>query len=89
MIYADSDKMKIKLAPPVKFVPWAIHHSYLGILIMIYGFTGLGQEWSYDIGIKFILLGGAILADDIVEHTITGSTPLRILFDKVISKLFI
>lgn len=64
--------------PPRKFkfvgCPAVVfHHGYIGILLL---------GWQFPIN----LIGIFILLDDIVEHKITEDTPLRILFDKYISK---
>lgn len=47
------------------------HHAYIGLLL---------SGWEFPINV----IGLLILLDDIIEHTITVDTPLRILFDKYI-----
>lgn len=50
------------------------HHAYIGLLLL---------GWQYPVNV----VGALILIDDVIEHTITKDTPLRVLFDKVISPL--
>jgi hypothetical protein len=49
------------------------HHLYIGILLM---------GWPEPIN----WFGAMILMDDMIEHTITETTPLRWLFDDIITK---
>lgn len=51
------------------------HHLYFGLLLMI---GSMGQNPLFWIGFLVSL-------DDVVEHTITMDTPLRIFFDRYIS----
>ena len=77
----------MKRDPPVHWKTWRMHHAYLGILMMIYGFTGIADTDTCGVAWVVIGIGAYTLIDDIIEHTITGSTPLRILYDKVIYPL--
>lgn len=63
------------------------HHLYMGIMIMFLGWTM--QPWAmYDGVANIFLAGGALIAlDDIIEHTVTGSTPLRAFFSKALVPL--
>jgi len=70
----------------VKFEPIAPHHSYIGIMIMILGGLMAPHELYGNWGIIFLIGGGVILADDVIEHTICGNTPLRLFFERVIVK---
>lgn len=68
------------MRPPVLFKRVAdnavvLHHFYVGLLLMI---GSLGQNPLFWIGFLISL-------DDVVEHTITADTPLRILFDRYIA----
>lgn len=71
----------------IHFVPWRMHHGYLGILMIIYGFTGINDITTSLIGWSFIGIGAYTLIDDIIEHTLTCNTPLRIFYDKIIYPL--
>lgn len=86
------------MRPPVKFVPKAPHHLYTGIFIMCLGGVFRLLAWLcepyalYDaiynpaMCMTYICLGsGALIAvDDILEHTISGNTPLRIFAEKAL-----
>ena len=76
------------MKPKVKFVPWAIHHSYIGACLVFLGVMALGQTWSLELGYWLIGIGSLVFADDWIEHNITGSTPLRWFFDKILWPLF-
>jgi len=76
------------MKPPVKFVPKGNHHAYYGIAFILFGISQyylgldngnlsvLSKMW---LGIAGI--GVYLLVDDIMEHTITASTPMRILYN--------
>lgn len=78
---------------PVKFKWKGNHHLYHGIWIVGFGIfqwymgidngelTSLSPLWKIFIG-----AGIFIIIDDIVEHTITADTPLRLLYDKIIRR---
>lgn len=79
------------LRPLVPFKWKGLHHSYIGCWFASFGFfcwymcIGNGDLvvlipfWQSLIGI-----GLYMLADDIVEHTYTADTPLRILYEEFI-----
>jgi len=75
---------KNKLKPPVKFIPRGPHHLYIGLVLMIFAWLMAPYEyynvWTWLFGIA----GALIFTDDLIEHTITGSTPLRLFFDKIL-----
>lgn len=78
----------MKIKPRVTFRPiWCPHHLYAGIMIFVFGL--LMQPWPmYDGITNYFLVGGALIAlDDIIEHTLTGSTPLRWFFNKALVPL--
>lgn len=78
------------MRPPVPFKWRGNHHAYHGIWLMAFGafqwymgidnyeLTTLIPLWQSIIGI-----GALMLIDDIVEHTKTADTPLRILYEKL------
>jgi len=76
--------------PRVPFVWKRPHHFYHGVAIASYSvimwYVSV-DNWM-EVGIPFwqlcIGIGIFMALDDIVEHTVTGSTPLRLLFDKII-----
>ncbi len=70
-----------------------IHHGYLGLFFMAFG----AFFWYMDInnGLYvsliplfqgFLGVGTYIFIDDVIEHTITASTPLRLLWEKLWKK---
>lgn len=70
--------------PPVKFIVRGPHHVYIGGVFIIFGWLMAPYSY-YSFWSNLFYVGGAlIMVDDIIEHTITGSTPFRWLFDKVI-----
>jgi len=82
------------LRPPVPFKWRGNHHSYYGIFLVAFGFFNwyMGIDngdlvvlipfWQSLIGIGLFML-----VDDIIEHTITRDTPLRILYEEAICPL--
>ena len=83
------NKMKWEKSPPNPFEPWAMHHLYVGIMCIVFGFLGLGQWWSWELGWFFITIGIIITIDDIIEHTYNSNTPLRILFEVILYPIVI
>lgn len=73
---------------PNPFIPWALHHAYIGACVMFLGLMATGQAWSYDLGIFLMAVGSFILFDDVWEHTINKNTLLRIIFEKFIYPYF-
>jgi hypothetical protein len=47
------------------------HHAYIGLLLL---------GWQYPIN----FIGALVLLDDLYEHLIDYSSPLRVIFDKYI-----
>jgi hypothetical protein len=78
------------MKPPVKFQWRGVHHSYLGIFFTIFGafflYMNAVNTWGFlnYIYSFFVIAGIYLIIDDIVEHTITESTPMRILWFKII-----
>lgn len=79
------------MRPPVKFIWKGNHHSYHGLWLIAFGafqwYMGIDNGalsnviplWQTCIGI-----GTFMLIDDVVEHTITADTPLRLIYEKLI-----
>jgi len=77
------------MRPPVKFVWYRNHHLYIGIALFLFGLynyylmkksgelTKCKSIWQI-----FMLVGVVLALDDVIEHTITADTPIRILFEK-------
>lgn len=79
------------MRPLVPFRWKGNHHLYHGIWIMGFGlfqwYMGIDNGdlaklipmWQVFVGVGIFMI-----VDDIIEHTVTGNTPLRILYEKVI-----
>lgn len=76
---------------PTKFVARGNHHAYYGIALIIFGlfnyWAGIPNYpmnqmlWFWEL---LTAIGVLLLIDDTIEHTITGNTPLRIIFEKIV-----
>ena len=76
------------MRPKVPFKWRGKHHSYYGVAFMIFGSIMLWLDWIDPdrilwFWVSIIVFGAYMLVDDIIEHTITADTPLRILYEKV------
>jgi len=71
------------------FVPKAPHHLYIGIFILFLAWTMKDYDYYHPLCDILFVVGAYITIDDIIEHTITADTPLRILFEKVLVPLLI
>jgi len=69
------------------FVPKAPHHLYIGLFILFMSWTMYSYSYYYPLCYILTAIGLFITIDDIIEHTITANTPLRILFTKIIYPL--
>ena len=69
---------------PIKFHWKATHHLYIGICILMLAWLIVLNEQYPIWGNNFLLLGIYIVFDDIVEHTITANTPIRLLAEKLL-----
>ena len=82
------------MQPPVKFVWYRNHHLYYGIALFLFGLYNYylmkrsGElEKCKSIWQMFIVIGAFLALDDLVEHTLTRDTPIRIIFEKNILHL--
>lgn len=55
-----------------------LHHGYIGIVITIIGYL-MKNNWIMIVGIL-------VLLDDIIEHWVTGDTPLRIFYEQTLKE---
>jgi hypothetical protein len=76
---------------PVKFYWKGNHHSYYGIFLIAFGlfnwYMGIDNgdlEQLLPLWQSFTGAGILMVLDDIWEHKISGDTPLRILYEKVV-----
>lgn len=70
------------------------HHSYYGIFLAVFGLfnwymgidngelASLIPMWQ-----GLVVIGTLMIVDDVIEHTWTASTPLRILYIKIIKPI--
>jgi len=84
------------MQPKVKFQWKGNHHLYYGLWILAFAIFNvfMGQdnaELTTLMPFWYILagIGGLMIIDDVIEHTITASTPLRILYVKIIRPILI
>ena len=72
---------------PIRFQWKATHHLYIGFGVILYScLVVLFEEipvWQNNI----FFLGTYIIADDVIEHTITAGTPLRMLTEKILDPI--
>jgi len=80
----------MKLRPPVKFHWKGNHHLYYGIFFVAFGifnwYMGIGNgelDSILSLWYSCIGIGLYMIIDDIVEHTVTADTPLRLLYEKI------
>ena len=78
------------MKPPIEFHWKGNHHSYYGFFLIAFGifnsYMGEGNgnlESIMWIWYSFIGVGSFMIIDDIIEHKVTASTPLRILYEKL------
>jgi hypothetical protein len=76
-----------KLTPPVKFQWKGNHHGYYGIFFVVFGFFNIYMSLGNGALVALIPLwgvitglGGYLIIDDVIEHTITADTPARVIF---------
>lgn len=75
------------MKPPIEFKKMGNHHSYYGVFFIAFGLfnycMGIDNGNLSEISLLWwtiIDIGGFMLVDDIIEHTITSETPLRKLY---------
>lgn len=75
------------MKPPVPFKWKGNHHSYYGVFLVAFGlfnwYMGIdnGQlEGLIPLWQSFAGIGALFILDDWIEHNITASTPLRLLY---------
>jgi hypothetical protein len=68
---------------PIKFHWKNTHHLYIGIGILIYTFL-IMPSVENTILTMYFLLGMYVVIDDIVEHSITATTPLRLFVEQIL-----
>lgn len=75
------------MLPPNPFHWKGVHHGYLGAWFIAFGsfflYMNLGNNLDFlnPLYQSFIGIGAYLIIDDTIEHVITKSTPLRILWE--------
>jgi hypothetical protein len=73
-----------KMREPIKFHWKNTHHLYLGLCILLLALLFGINEHNNLLENNIMLLGLYITVDDVVEHTITANTPIRIITEKLL-----
>ena len=63
------------------------HHGYIGMFLIILGALMHPEQYAVWIRVLFGGVGLLILFDDLIEHTVTKATPLRLFFERIIYPL--
>lgn len=73
---------------PIQFHWKATHHLYIGFFIILYSLLSMRYTEIYIFENNLFILGFYFIMDDIIEHTITANTPLRIITEKVLDPIY-
>jgi len=75
------------MRPRVKFEWKGNHHLYYGITFLGFGIFNMSMGWGngpldglFPLWEFCMGLGGYMIVDDFIEHTITADTPARIIY---------
>jgi len=69
--------MEIQGLRPARYFCWdRLHHLYLGIFTLTIGY--------YTKDKLMMAIGLFVIVDDIIEHTVTADTPLRIFYEQML-----
>jgi len=77
------------MRPRNPFIPKAPHHLYIGLFILFLSWTMWDYDYYHPLCEYLATLGAYVIIDDVIEHTITSDTPLRILFEKVVYPILV
>lgn len=84
------------MRPHIKFLWYRNHHLYYGISLFLFGLYNyyLMKRSNEMKRLKYLWcllmsIGVFLAVDDVVEHTITRDTPIRIIFERFIMPLVI
>jgi len=66
------------------FKPKAPHHAYIGAFLLFLAYTMWDYSYYHPLAEIIAAVGAFVLVDDIIEHTITAKTPLRLFFVKIV-----
>ena len=74
---------------PNPFVWRCPHHLYTGLMLLFLAWTMWPYWYYHPLAEIFAVLGAFAVIDDVIEHTLTRKTPLRMLFEKVLFPLLV
>ena len=69
---------------PIKFHWKDTHHLYIGFFVLIFACIRIPFTYYTFWTNMYLILGTYIVLDDIIEHSITATTPLRIFAEKIL-----
>lgn len=69
---------------PNPFNPKAPHHLYIGLFMLFLAYTMWGYDYYHPLAEITATIGAFVTIDDVIEHTVTAKTPLRLFFEKVL-----
>jgi hypothetical protein len=69
------------MKPRNKFVWKAPHHLYIGLVFILFGWLMDPYEIYRLLVNPFFIFGGLLVIDDVIEHTITYDSPVRLFAD--------
>ena len=69
---------------PIKFHWKDTHHLYIGFFVLLFAMIRIPFTYYSFWTNVYLLLGIYIVLDDIIEHSITATTPLRIFAEKIL-----
>ena len=69
---------------PIKFYWKNTHHLYIGVGVIVFAWLMVPYEYYNLWRNIFFILGTYTVVDDLIEHTITGNTPLRLFSEKIL-----
>ena len=80
------------MKPKVDFIWRGKHHGYIGVWFIAFGAFFLYMDYNDPASILWLWkaiigIGAYMIIDDVIEHTITASAPLRILWEKILLPL--
>lgn len=70
------------MRPKREFVARAPHHAYIGLMLLFLGWTMDPHAIYGYLSEVFMVVGLLVTLDDVVEHTYTEDTPIRLLAEK-------
>jgi hypothetical protein len=74
---------------PIKFHWKSFHHLYIGLCVIV-GTMLIVPYQPHTLWTNiFFILGIYTVVDDLIVHTVTANTPLKILFEKTLYRMML